>query len=245
MDYMVYIAAEQAKVEQLSTYCTAERISWAVKRRTTRGEDRAYSLMGLFNIHMPVLYGEGETRAFRRLQEEIIRTSFDQSIFVWRGDYQGSGLLARSPSDFANIPRLFLWAPVIVAPFTMTNVGLSLRINVSDIIEEDKQWLPVDVESDWKLAVLGCDLWEEPVWAMMVLLLQPVAGASFYVNGKHCNAYRRVKCELWLQVEKSYLPNRSGPECFQDVLVLEDEHFELLRETQTDRDSVTIMRTIY
>ncbi|KAE8134310.1 hypothetical protein BDV38DRAFT_295408 [Aspergillus pseudotamarii] len=45
-------------------------------------EDRAYCLLGLFRVHMPLLYGEGRN-VFRRLQEEIIRTSTDMSIFVW------------------------------------------------------------------------------------------------------------------------------------------------------------------
>ncbi|KAK0639474.1 heterokaryon incompatibility protein-domain-containing protein, partial [Cercophora newfieldiana] len=59
-----------------------ERMSWAADRETTRKEDIAYSLFGLFDVNMPLLYGEGE-RAFRRLQEEIIKTSTDDSIFAW------------------------------------------------------------------------------------------------------------------------------------------------------------------
>lgn len=50
----------------LDTFITAERISWAAKRKTTRIEDRAYSLLGLFGVSMPLLYGEG-SRAFLRL----------------------------------------------------------------------------------------------------------------------------------------------------------------------------------
>lgn len=57
-------------------------MSWASKRECTRVEEVAYSLMGLFNINMPMLWGEGEN-AFLRLQEEIIRTTFDQPIFAW------------------------------------------------------------------------------------------------------------------------------------------------------------------
>ncbi|KAI6106435.1 heterokaryon incompatibility protein-domain-containing protein, partial [Pisolithus croceorrhizus] len=60
----------------------AQIMSWAADRKTTREEDRAYSLMGLFGVHMPMLYGEGK-KAFQRLQLEIIRTSTDQSIFAW------------------------------------------------------------------------------------------------------------------------------------------------------------------
>lgn len=60
----------------------AERMSWAVGRKTEKIEDRAYSLMGLFGIHMPIIYGEGE-KAFRRLQLEIMKSSDDQTIFAW------------------------------------------------------------------------------------------------------------------------------------------------------------------
>ncbi|KAF8859299.1 HET-domain-containing protein [Acephala macrosclerotiorum] len=62
----------------------AQKMSWAARRQTTRQEDRAYSLMGLFGVNMPLLYGEGR-RAFIRLQEEIMRTTADQSLFAWRG----------------------------------------------------------------------------------------------------------------------------------------------------------------
>ncbi|KAI6004964.1 heterokaryon incompatibility protein-domain-containing protein, partial [Pisolithus marmoratus] len=62
--------------------CVAQIMSWAADRKTTRVEDRAYSLMGLFGVNMPMLYGEGE-KAFQRLQLEIIRTSSDHSIFAW------------------------------------------------------------------------------------------------------------------------------------------------------------------
>ena len=58
------------------------RMRWAARRRTTRVEDEAYSLLGLFNINMPTLYGEG-TRAFLRLQEEIAKRSFDTTLFAW------------------------------------------------------------------------------------------------------------------------------------------------------------------
>ncbi|KAI6095837.1 heterokaryon incompatibility protein-domain-containing protein, partial [Pisolithus croceorrhizus] len=60
----------------------AQIMSWATDRKTTRVEDRAYSLMGLFGVHMPMLYGEGR-QAFRRLQLEIIREYSDHSILAW------------------------------------------------------------------------------------------------------------------------------------------------------------------
>ncbi|KAK0611748.1 hypothetical protein B0T14DRAFT_540758 [Immersiella caudata] len=60
----------------------AQKLSWAPTRQTTRVEDEAYCLLGILGVYLPLLYGEGEN-AFRRLQEELIRTSTDQTIFAW------------------------------------------------------------------------------------------------------------------------------------------------------------------
>ncbi|KAI6013252.1 heterokaryon incompatibility protein-domain-containing protein [Pisolithus marmoratus] len=80
----------------------AQVMSWAADRTTTRVEDRAYSLLGLFDVNMPMLYGEG-SKAFQRLQLEIIRVSSDHSIFAWnpRGQFEWRGsVLANDPSHF-------------------------------------------------------------------------------------------------------------------------------------------------
>jgi hypothetical protein len=53
-----------------SKFSVAERMSWAANRKTTRTEDKAYCLFGIFNIHIPLIYGEGD-KAFNRLEEEI------------------------------------------------------------------------------------------------------------------------------------------------------------------------------
>lgn len=88
-------------------YSVAQRMSWAANRVTTRIEDRAYCLLGLFGINMPLLYGEGNN-AFRRLQEEIIRVSADHSILASRFNLPAArdnppsfGCLAPSPASFA------------------------------------------------------------------------------------------------------------------------------------------------
>jgi len=59
----------------LSGFSVNERLSWAESRETKREEDKAYSLLGMFNVHMPPLYGEGIESAFRRLREEINKGS--------------------------------------------------------------------------------------------------------------------------------------------------------------------------
>ncbi|KAM7195794.1 HET domain containing protein [Naviculisporaceae sp. PSN 640] len=58
----------------------AERMSWAADRSTKRLEDAAYSLLGLFGVAMPLIYGEGRSRSFERLQEEIMRTTEDYTM---------------------------------------------------------------------------------------------------------------------------------------------------------------------
>ncbi|KAJ8131298.1 hypothetical protein O1611_g2325 [Lasiodiplodia mahajangana] len=63
-------------------YSIAQRMSWAAKRVTTRREDRAYCLLGLFEINMPLIYGEADA-AFQRLQKKIMKKSNDQTIFAW------------------------------------------------------------------------------------------------------------------------------------------------------------------
>ncbi|KAL9568766.1 hypothetical protein ACKAV7_007080 [Fusarium commune] len=59
----------------LSNFSSSQRLSWIEKRNTTKAEDKAYSLLGIFDIQMPLLYGEGREKAFRRLQEEIDKSS--------------------------------------------------------------------------------------------------------------------------------------------------------------------------
>ncbi|KAI1338012.1 HET-domain-containing protein [Xylariaceae sp. FL0016] len=60
----------------------AEKMSWAARRQTTRLEDEAYCLLGIFDVNMPLLYGEG-IKAFTRLQEEILKRTYDPTIFSW------------------------------------------------------------------------------------------------------------------------------------------------------------------
>ncbi|RYP83386.1 hypothetical protein DL770_005406 [Monosporascus sp. CRB-9-2] len=110
------------KKTPLQSVPVACRMSWAANRTTTKTEDRAYSMLGIFNINMPLLYGEGD-KAFIRLQEEICRQTADLSLFAWKAErlywggliipgdkaptspYLGQvlhGILASSPLQFAH-----------------------------------------------------------------------------------------------------------------------------------------------
>nr|CEG05409.1 unnamed protein product [Fusarium clavum] len=108
----------------------ARRMSWAANRKTTRVEDIAYCLLGIFDVNMPMMYGEG-SKAFERLQEEIIKQTTDMSLFAWKAKYASQtyrGILAQSPAEFAHCRDLYL-APSMRAGFetAMTNKGLRLE----------------------------------------------------------------------------------------------------------------------
>ena len=59
----------------LSQFSVEERMSWAEERKTKREEDAAYSLLGIFDIYIPLIYGEGRENALRRLRREINESS--------------------------------------------------------------------------------------------------------------------------------------------------------------------------
>lgn len=101
----------------------AQKMYWASNRVTTRIEDQAYCLMGIFEVHMPLLYGEG-SRAFQRLQLEIIKTSSDDSLFAFQKISGPGGVLAHQLSDFQAAGEVS--RGVRHRPFSVTNIGLQI-----------------------------------------------------------------------------------------------------------------------
>ncbi|KAK5654302.1 hypothetical protein OQA88_7480 [Cercophora sp. LCS_1] len=65
------IPLEALRGGRLSDFTVSDRMAWTETRRTTREEDMAYSLFGIFDVQLPLIYGEGEKRASKRLWEEI------------------------------------------------------------------------------------------------------------------------------------------------------------------------------
>lgn len=135
----------------------ATKMSWASRRRTTREEDLAYSLLGLFDINMSLIYGEGN-EAFFRLQSEIIRSSTDQSIFAWTLDsrseasflqgHEETGMLAPCLSCFAKsgdiVPKHTQGLPQ--TPYQMTNRGLQIEFGCVKASEDTAAILSRDLE---------------------------------------------------------------------------------------------------
>jgi hypothetical protein len=74
------IATSALQGTPLSQFGIDERLSWAENRQTERKEDKAYSLLGIFDVYMPLIYGEGEDNALIRLRDEINKTSKGERI---------------------------------------------------------------------------------------------------------------------------------------------------------------------
>jgi hypothetical protein len=125
-----YVLEDQSLVKDVSV---AERMSWAAERQSTRLEDVAYSLLGIFDIHMPLLYGEG-AKAFLRLQEELLKTTDDYSLFAWCADSTSSnestyrGLLARTPSEFRDCRSTERENVISTFPIGSTPIGLRVQL---------------------------------------------------------------------------------------------------------------------
>ncbi|KAG2116132.1 hypothetical protein DEU56DRAFT_840546 [Suillus clintonianus] len=110
------------------------RMIWAAGRRTTRSEDVAYSLMGIFDVCIPITYGEGAQRAFFRLIEAIMQVSNDPGVLYWAGKpAQIHGLSTAFPSA----PACYVGRPDNIRSladekreFSLTNRGLRIQLLV-------------------------------------------------------------------------------------------------------------------
>ncbi|KAF2194690.1 HET-domain-containing protein [Zopfia rhizophila CBS 207.26] len=76
------ITVQALQGSSLSHFTVDERMSWAVRRETKREEDAAYSLLGIFDIHMPLIYGEGHKKALNQLHKEIEESIKDKSSAI-------------------------------------------------------------------------------------------------------------------------------------------------------------------
>ncbi|KAI0359560.1 HET-domain-containing protein [Trametes cingulata] len=99
------------RLKAIQATSVAQRMAWAATRETTRPEDRAYSLMGIFQVNMPIIYGETGKRAFRRLQLEIIRQSPDHTIFAYGVPMYNLPPPAQIPCDDAMMMSFLPWWP--------------------------------------------------------------------------------------------------------------------------------------
>ncbi|CAN9332000.1 unnamed protein product [Alternaria alternata] len=118
-------------------------MSWAAGRQTKRKEDAAYCLLGLFNVHMPLIYCEGD-QAFQRLQEEIVKRHNNITVFAWDPleeelhNRDTLGLFASSPANFAKSFAIRPFTDVFIE-FSTTNKGVLFTSGIrlrTDVVEQ-------------------------------------------------------------------------------------------------------------
>lgn len=112
--------------QNLRRASVACRMSWASHRKTTRTEDIAYCLLGILGVNMPLLYGEGH-KAFLRLQQHILESTPDDSLFAWTSECgdKSAGVFANDPSAFAK-SRQIVPTPRMISlpPHRSTSLGV-------------------------------------------------------------------------------------------------------------------------
>lgn len=163
---------------EITHLSVAQKMSWASQRKTTRLEDEAYCLLGIFGVNMPLLYGEGKY-AFGRLQQQILSQTDDDSIFAWTPRYDGwsvhGGMLASSPSRFkysGGIERFEFDQDRI--PHVMTNRGLRMEVCLYDKSSESQKVryiLPLNCKRRGSHLIVGLML-ERPMGNFQLSKLQ-------------------------------------------------------------------------
>ncbi|KDR77780.1 hypothetical protein GALMADRAFT_245882 [Galerina marginata CBS 339.88] len=224
--------------QNMNQFSVAERMSWAALRETTRIEDIAYCLMGIFDVNMPTLYGEGQ-KAFSRLQQEIMNRTDDHSLFVWVNPYSetppidygwctteegqifpttsigylanfGTGLLASSPRQFQDVRGVLrLEGASTKHPHSLTNKGLHI-------------WLPVvrlpykDDDFEIYQAILNCEF-VGGMGPLSIFLARNKSGKYRRilldtVRNAHGVKYDPEPVELYVEAISSSLEKREGRE---------------------------------
>ncbi|KAF5723830.1 beta transducin [Fusarium mundagurra] len=160
----------------------AKRMSWLAKRTTTRTEDMAYCMLGIFDISMPLLYGEGKI-AFFRLQEEIIKRSNDHTIFCWEWNEDvpnnWASLLAPWPTVFGGAGDFEIVEKDDISVFSMTNAGLSIRLPAVPTFKP--RWL---ADGSWFVMLQATSVHENVscTEAVCIHVVGRRAGDSLYVS---------------------------------------------------------------
>lgn len=196
----------------------AQVMNWAKDRQTTRVEDRAYSLLGLFDVFMPMLYGEGE-RAFRRLQEELLKISGDQSIFAWTGVPPEGGLLAPSPSNFECELEAHTRIDVVRRrSSSVTSEGFTIEVDL-------RPWAP-----GIHLAVLNVWFWGPSRVSHRCIYLRDMNADGRFSRVTHGNSDLKTDFRPWIG--------------FEDIRVVTVEHPEQSLKLYKNLQSPAAMFTI-
>ncbi|KAF5340091.1 hypothetical protein D9758_013177 [Tetrapyrgos nigripes] len=184
-------------------FSIAQRMSWAAYRETTRAEDQAYCLLGIFGVNIPPIYGEGAAKAFMRLQQEIIKISDDRSIFAWVASTNTPrGLLARSPYEFRLAGDILASDAHAIrgkSSFSFGNNGVHISLGMRPLDQKRLDGV--------FYASLDCKSAKDPKGRYFTVFLLPMKSPQ--------EEWRRV-C-----ADESFLANRPPPHTLFDITVKE------------------------
>ncbi|RSM12841.1 hypothetical protein CEP52_002235 [Fusarium oligoseptatum] len=198
----------------LSSFSVATRMSWASDRVTTRVEDQAYSLLGLFDVNMPLLYGEG-TKAFLRLQEEIVRISNDQSILAGHHRPFVSNSFVDMGDRFGNLfpthPRAFQHTANLERPSASSkylSMALTNRCLNIDLLVCPCWWqhdMDGGITRGW-LGILAC-VYSDDSLSRPAILLDRLSGTG---NDQHVFTRTQIGDGSLIMLSPGALSNSSG-----------------------------------
>lgn len=185
-----------------SMVSAACKMSWAAYRQTTRIEDQAYCLLGLFDVNMPMLYGEGE-RAFLRLQEEILKETDDESLLAWDASeippsVTTIGALAPSPAFFWE-GHSFESYPSQGDALVITNKGISLD---TSLLEQSQL-------AGQKLALLSCSETGNAASGIAISLTRDAFDTNRYSRSRNAPIRIPMRQSGAMKLQKATLVRRS------------------------------------
>jgi hypothetical protein len=235
---------------QLQKISVATRMSWMIDRYTTREEDLAYCLLGIFDINMPLLYGEGGDKAFLRLQREIVRGSNDQSILVWSVPKADNDMCIPPPrrpiTALATSPHFNFPAEMSTLPqsnriqgISLSGQGLQVDVLLARIRAEE--WvlrrMYLDNKMDPYVAILGCNT-NDNFQKRAAIIVEPLEGDSTY------RKYRNHV--LWISKDPSRgilatVPNTYGEGSKEHIVSLGNMRYTTI--TLVDQDPLAEANT--
>lgn len=203
----------------LRHFSTAHKMSWAAGRKTTVPEDRAYSLMGIFDVNMPLIYGEGGPKAFGRLQEEITRLSSDLSIFAWNPSSRVDTELdafGSSPDDFTAHKDI---VPCYSSQhFMRTNKGIEMKTSL---------WrIPCDDVKERLMLVIGKE--QNGEFGIGIVLRK--VGHNMYLRRGNMLLFRDDEITSFTRTSTFYLVSPHMDPTYDEVLDMSRERAILIPE---------------
>ncbi|KAF3810379.1 Vegetative incompatibility protein HET-E-1 [Colletotrichum gloeosporioides] len=203
----------------ISQASVAERMFWASRRETRRAEDIAYCLLGIFDVNMSLIYGEGRN-AFRRLQESIMQKTDDQSIFAW-GERKGISTLLLTKTwrlFLADHPKAFRQSANIIpfeTPFTKSRIrvnhdGVTIQSPMREAIHHPYE----EQDSENRcllLAPLLCQYQDDPLNCIALMLTCDKIRKPVQDSNSAPKSYYRLGNEVSLAPKRMWIPENLFP----------------------------------